>query len=140
MIIKKSAKTRKGVLVFIEDIFGGCMLQAKNKRLKKPVFFPVLFLLGISLMGCESKDPDIFAGEEIVKGTCKVCHANGINGAPILGNKKMWAPRVEQDIETLVDHASNGFGLMPAKGGNDSLTDEQIKQAVKYMLYRLENE
>ncbi len=94
----------------------------------------------VIFVGCESTDPDIVAGEEIGKGTCKVCHASGINGAPILGNKKMWAPRATQDLETLVSHASEGFGLMPAKGGNESLTDDQLRQAIKYMLYRLEDD
>ncbi|MGH1471653.1 MAG: c-type cytochrome [Cellvibrionaceae bacterium] len=115
--------------------------ECKRSYSSTPLGFVAAFglILGlVFLMGCESEDPDIVAGEEIVKGTCKACHASGINGAPILGNKKMWGPRVTQDVDTLVSHASNGFGLMPAKGGNESLTDDQIRQAIKYMLYRLE--
>lgn len=74
------------------------------------------------------------AGAAIVKANCLVCHASGINGAPIIGNKQMWDERVSKGIPTLVDNASNGFGLMPAKGGRTELTHEQITQAVTYMV------
>lgn len=77
-------------------------------------------------------------GKAIYTKNCKVCHAQGINGAPIYGNQKMWKDRASQPIATLVEHASNGFGLMPAKGGNESLNDQQIEQAIGYMLEALE--
>ena len=88
------------------------------------------------LSGCS--DPELELGEQIYTGTCKACHAGGINGAPILGNNKMWAKRVPQGIPVLVEHASNGYGLMPAKGGNISLTEPEITAAIKFMLSRLE--
>lgn len=92
-----------------------------------------------ALVGCSEKvDPDIMAGEKIVNANCKVCHASGLNGAPILGNKANWAPRVAQGLPMLVEHASNGFGLMPAKGGKESLTEAEITQGIKYMMSLLE--
>ena len=101
------------------------------------------FLLMITILGSgcsdkQSNSVDHSAGAEIYAKNCKVCHAQGINGAPILGNKKMWGTRSAQPIEMLVEHASNGFGLMPAKGGNDSLTDQQLEQAISYMLSALQ--
>lgn len=96
-------------------------------------------MAALMLSGCESElDKSIAAGEEIYNGTCKVCHAQGINGAPILGNKKMWSKRAPQGIDTLVAHASEGFGLMPAKGGNESLTETDLRNAITFMLSRLE--
>lgn len=74
------------------------------------------------------------AGELVVKQNCKVCHAQGINGAPIIGNKKMWAPRIVQGKETLIQHAIAGYGLMPAKGGNPELSDDEIALAVNYFI------
>ena len=94
----------------------------------------------VSLGACSKADPDIAAGELVFNQTCKVCHASGINGAPIVGNKKMWAERAQQELDILVSHAAEGYGLMPARGGNESLSDEQIRQAVKYLLSRLEGE
>lgn len=77
------------------------------------------------------------AGEAIFKNNCRICHAQGLNGAPIIGNTTMWGPRVEQGIPVLVEHASQGFGMMPAKGGNMDLTDAEIESAVRFMLSKL---
>ena len=73
-------------------------------------------------------------GEKIVNANCVVCHSQGINGAPIVGNKKMWAPRLEQGVPILVEHAINGYELMPAKGGKTHLSDMQIELAVNHMV------
>ena len=70
--------------------------------------------------------------------TCAVCHVAGVAGAPKLGDKAAWAPRIAQGIDTLYQHAINGFqgtvGFMPAKGGNASLADDAIKAAVDHMV------
>jgi len=96
------------------------------------------FLLILTLSACRSDNGTLALGEEIVGGTCIKCHAAGINGAPILGNNKMWASRANQGIPTLVKHASEGYGLMPAKGGNTDLTEEDMTAAVSYMLSLLD--
>jgi cytochrome c5 len=88
------------------------------------------------LSGCGDKT--LALGEEVYKGTCIACHAQGINGAPILGNQKMWGKRLPQGIPVLVEHASNGYGLMPAKGGNTDLTKEQMTAAVTYMVSQVQ--
>jgi len=88
------------------------------------------------LSGCS--DPELELGERVYTGTCKACHAGGINGAPILGNNKMWSKRAPQGLPTLVEHASNGYGLMPAKGGNTDLTEAEMTAAIKFMLSQLE--
>jgi len=75
-------------------------------------------------------------GEGIVNANCVVCHSQGINGAPIVGNKKMWAPRLGQGEAVLVEHAINGYELMPAKGGKTHLSDEEIGLAVAYMMHQ----
>ncbi|WP_440905217.1 c-type cytochrome [Catenovulum sp. SX2] len=77
-------------------------------------------------------------GQTIWQGTCAVCHAQGLAGSPPIGNKKMWSKRIAKGLPVLFDHAKNGFegdtGIMPARGGNASLTDAQIELAVKYMV------
>ncbi|MYM64563.1 cytochrome c5 family protein [Pseudomaricurvus sp. HS19] len=75
--------------------------------------------------------------EELYRKNCKVCHAQGINGAPIVGNQKMWGPRAAQGVDVLVEHAVNGFGLMPPRGGS-ALTDEEIRKVVEYYLSQLQ--
>ena len=66
-----------------------------------------------------------------------MCHGAGIAGAPKLGDKAAWAPRIEQGSAVLLEHAIKGFsgkaGMMPAKGGS-SASDEEVKAAVEYMV------
>jgi len=92
-----------------------------------------------SLFACSGSEQQaqLLAGEEIVSKNCKVCHAQGLNGAPIIGNAKMWAPRIEKGREMLVANAINGVGLMPPKGGKTNLTDEEVGLAVDYFLSQI---
>ena len=102
----------------------------------------VLFIAFLTGCGTENNtpkvDPIVAEGEQIVKANCKVCHAQGINGAPVIGNIKMWGPRITQGKDVLIDHAMNGYGLMPAKGGNSNLTRDDIEKAVTYFLSQVE--
>ena len=73
------------------------------------------------------------SGEEVYKSVCMMCHQAGLMSAPVFGNKEQWAPRIKQGYETLVSHAVNGIRNMPAKGGNPSLTDDEVAGAVAHM-------
>lgn len=74
----------------------------------------------------------------IWQGTCSACHATGVAGAPKIGDKQEWAKHLAKGLKTLEDHALHGYhgpeGFMPAKGGNLSLTDEQVIKAMEYMV------
>ena len=76
-------------------------------------------------------------GKKIYDVSCMACHAAGVAGAPKLGDKTNWGPRIAQGADTLHTHAIKGFqgkaGMMPPKGGNMSLKDEDVKAAVDYM-------
>jgi cytochrome c5 len=74
------------------------------------------------------------SGKDIWKGTCQVCHAAGLLGAPKIGDKAAWAPRIAKGMEVLKDHALHGFSEMPPKGGNDALSDEDVVKALEYMV------
>ncbi len=73
-------------------------------------------------------------GESVYKGTCMACHATGAAGAPKVGDKAAWKPRIDQGMDTLLKHAIGGFKAMPPKGGNANLSDEAVKAAIEYML------
>lgn len=73
-------------------------------------------------------------GEAIYGQVCMACHDTGAAGAPMKGDTDAWAARLEQGTETLYDHAINGFNAMPAKGGNPSLSDDEVKAAVDHLL------
>jgi cytochrome c5 len=69
---------------------------------------------------------------------CAACHSAGIAGAPKVGDKAAWGPRLAQGKDTLYNHAINGFngktGVMPAKGGRADWPDDLIKQAVDHIV------
>jgi len=97
--------------------------------------------LSILLLACSDSEPpapslsaELQAGKTVVQGLCINCHGQGVNNAPILGNRKMWGKRIEQGEETLVSHALNGYNMMPARGGNPALSDADIRHAVQYMM------
>ena len=72
-------------------------------------------------------------GKAVFEANCKMCHGGTIPGAPGIGKKDEWAPRIKQGKDTLHKHALEGFNSMPAKGGNTSLSDDEVKAAVDYM-------
>ena len=72
-------------------------------------------------------------GKAVFEANCKMCHGGTIPGAPVVGKNDDWAPRIKQGKETLHKHALEGFNTMPAKGGNTSLSDDEVKAAVDYM-------
>ncbi len=104
-----------------------------------------LISLAVLITGCGSSEPptevavvEEHPGKAIYTKYCKVCHAQGLNGAPIVGNEAMWGPRVEKGEAALVESAKNGFGLMPANLGRKPELDEAtIASAVSYMLSEL---
>ena len=73
-------------------------------------------------------------GPTVYGGLCKTCHDAGVAGAPITGSEDMATRLADKGLEMLVSNAINGINAMPARGGNPSLTDEQIRVAVEFML------
>jgi cytochrome c5 len=77
-------------------------------------------------------------GKKVYDTACFACHAAGVAGAPKLGDKAVWAPRIAEGANTLYTHAINGYqgkaGIMPPKGGNTALPDADVKAAVDYMI------
>ena len=67
-----------------------------------------------------------------------MCHAAGVAGAPKPGDKADWGPRIAQGSAILHKHAIEGFtgakGMMPPRGGGASLSDDDVKAAVDYMV------
>ncbi|HMB38997.1 MAG TPA: c-type cytochrome [Wenzhouxiangellaceae bacterium] len=77
-------------------------------------------------------------GEMIYNNVCQACHMAGAAGAPQLVADQ-WTDRLPQGEDTLVQHAIDGIGAMPAKGGRSDLTDEQVRASVEYMLAQIED-
>jgi cytochrome c5 len=77
-------------------------------------------------------------GEQVFNMACMACHGAGVAGAPKMGDKAAWAPRIAKGAETLNKHAVEGFqgnaGFMPPKGGRADLSDRSILNAVDFMV------
>jgi len=83
-------------------------------------------------------DPALVNGKAIYKVECSGCHDEGEEGAPKLSSVTQWEERTSKGADKLIENAINGFigpdGKMPARGGTDSLTDEEVANAVNFMI------
>ena len=81
-------------------------------------------------------------GTSVYEQNCMACHGDGVAGAPKLGEMDAWKERLPKGIDamvTLVIEGVQGYsGAMPPRGGNPQLSDEQIREAVQYMLDQLQ--
>ena len=79
-------------------------------------------------------------GQQVYQAGCVACHDAGIAGAPKLGDQGQWAKRIAKGPDALYASAVNGVqgsaGVMPAKGGNPALSNDEVKAAVDYMVSR----
>lgn len=80
-------------------------------------------------------------GKSVYGKVCSLCHAANVGGAPKPGDKADWEPRLATGRETLYKHAlesyTGGKGFMPARGASPSLTDDEVKAAVDYMVDKI---
>jgi cytochrome c5 len=72
--------------------------------------------------------------DQIYQSACAMCHGAGLMGAPKLGDKGAWQPRIAQGTNVLHENAIKGIRAMPAKGGNSALPDAEVKAAVDFMV------
>ena len=80
-------------------------------------------------------------GAVIYQNLCTGCHTSGVGMAPKM-ERAAWTARIAQGTDTLHKHAIEGYtgpdgGIMPARGGNPALTDEQVIATVDWMLENL---
>ena len=82
-----------------------------------------------------SSNPDVMrSGEEIYDAACTTCHAIGLAGAPLFGNKVIWGERANKDLAVLVETVTNGLGGMPPMGMCMDCSQEELTNSVQYML------
>jgi cytochrome c5 len=78
----------------------------------------------------------LLTGQQVYESVCTACHGEGVAGAPKVGNKAAWSPRIAQGFNVLVKHALEGYigksGTMPSKGGG-SFEDVEVARAVAFM-------
>ncbi|TAK67059.1 MAG: cytochrome c5 family protein [Betaproteobacteria bacterium] len=92
--------------------------------------FVVIALSAAALMAGQTFAAD---GKAIYESTCKVCHDQGVAGAPRTGDNAAWASRIKTGEAALIQSVTKGKGAMPAKAGNAALSDADIKASVQFM-------
>ncbi len=73
-------------------------------------------------------------GVTVYKKYCHTCHGNGIAGAPKVGNQLQWQERYDQGWPLIMQRALQGYKGMPAKGHCVKCTEQDIKDAIVYMM------
>lgn len=80
----------------------------------------------------------VMTGPQVYNSACIACHGGGVGGAPKVGEAAAWEERIAKGMDTLHQHAIEGFigsaGVMPAKGGRTDLSDQEVIDAVDYMI------
>ena len=98
----------------------------------------ILALAALAGTATAAEDEHAYQGMAVFNTTCTVCHWPGVGGAPRIGDRDAWAPRIARGRDLLYEHALRGYegasGFMPARGGNWSLTDEQVRAAVDFIV------
>lgn len=78
--------------------------------------------------------PDLAAGKTTYEGGCVACHGTGVLGAPRTGDAAAWKARSGGNLAALVASAKAGKGAMPPRGGMPAISDQQLENAVAYIL------
>ena len=73
-------------------------------------------------------------GQKIYQTSCQACHATGAAGAPKLGDKDAWAPRIAKGNDALFSSVKNGLKAMPPKGTCMSCSEDELRAAMEYMI------
>ena len=71
--------------------------------------------------------------KQTVDAQCARCHRTGEGGAPRIGDRDAWRPRLTQGVDALVLSAIRGHGGMPPRGDKADLTDAELRNAILYM-------
>ena len=77
---------------------------------------------------------DLAAGEKIYQSACFACHMTGVAEAPKLDDPAAWEPRLAQGMAGLIQSSIDGKGAMPPKGGFAHLTEDDLRNAIEFML------
>jgi cytochrome c5 len=74
------------------------------------------------------------SGKDIYDENCAACHAQGKAGAPKVGDKKVWAPLIRQNMDVLIENTVKGNKGHPRRGGCEHCTTNDLIAAIKYMV------
>jgi cytochrome c5 len=108
-----------------------------KKETEAPVAAPASAAVAVTVPAAPVAAENV-VGKATYGKTCSLCHAANVAGAPKPGDKADWAPRIAQGMDVMYKHALEGYtgakGQMPARGGSSTLSDDDVKATVNYMV------
>ena len=111
-----------------------CMENCKDPASIKILSEPSLETLQVDETGAVAEAVATTVGEKVYQQACQMCHEAGVAGAPMTGNAAGWTDRIAKGRDKLVENAINGIGVMPPKGGQSQLSDEDVAAAVDFLI------
>lgn len=115
------------------DAAGLAKIDERTKPIGQVVTDPAA-LMKLAAASAAARAP--YTGEQLMQKVCSGCHATGMLNAPKTGNKAEWSKRLAANggLAGLVASAVKGKNSMPARGGDPSLSDAELKAAIEVML------
>jgi len=111
-----------------------CMENCKDPASVKIMSEPSLETLQVDESGEVAEVVELSVGEKVYQQACQMCHEAGVAGSPMTGDAAAWADRIAKGRDKLVESAINGIGVMPPKGGQSQLSDEDVAAAVDFLI------
>jgi len=111
-----------------------CMENCKDPASVKIISEPSLETLQVDETGAVAVAVATTKGEKVYQQACQMCHEAGVAGSPMTGDAAAWADRIAQGRDKLVENAINGIGVMPPKGGQSQLSNEDVAASVDFLI------
>lgn len=105
---------------------------AKIEERIKPAGAVITDAAALMKVSAPAKARAPMTGAEVVAKVCAACHTGGLLNAPKTGVAADWAGR--GNLAALVAGAIKGKNAMPPRGGDASLSDDEIKAAVEILV------
>ena len=110
--------------------FDNSLTEEAIKKRIAPIGSVYLAGAGAEPVAAEPTGPR--TGQQVYQASCFGCHGTGALGAP--KTKADWDARLAKGKDVLLEHAIKGFNAMPPRGTCMDCSDEEINDAIEFML------
>jgi len=91
-------------------------------------------VIGAALQLMSSAVQAYDAGVSVYNSKCVICHGSGVAGAPKVGDKQAWAPRIATGMDALLANAIKGKNAMPPMGTCSECSNADLAAAIEFMV------
>jgi cytochrome c5 len=91
-------------------------------------------VIGATLLSVNSAVQAFDAGASVYNSKCIICHGSGVVGAPKIGDKEAWAPRIATGMDAMLANVIKGKNAMPPKGTCTECSDSDLVDAIEFMI------